>query len=60
MDKKEAIKQLEAINARKDGDNEEMHIDADRILLERLDALGEFEVVEAYHSIRDNHGFWYA
>ena len=41
-------------------DPERAHADADTLLLQWLEALGEIDVVAAYKEARAGIGFWYA
>ena len=61
--KEEAIKALQELQDRhnRHRDAEEVHIEADEILCEVLDAHGLKEVADAYRAMRDHGvGFWYA
>jgi hypothetical protein len=53
----EAVRCLNNMDA---GDPDVSHGVADKIILERLEAMGESELVQAYNDARDRCGFWYA
>ena len=58
MTQDEAIKKLDAMNAR--GNQEQLHGEADEILLRYLKHHDAQEVAEAYARARERVGFWYA
>ncbi len=58
MTTQESIEKLKAMP--QDGDEEILHGYADKILLRRLEALGEVDVAQAYKDARERVGFWYA
>ena len=60
MTKDEAIKELERISDECKGDPEAGHAEADDVLLEYLNWLGDASLVIAYKDCRDKIGFWYA
>lgn len=53
----EVITRLNAVTG---ADQEDAHIEADRLLLDALLLLGGSEVVSAYQAARERVGFWYA
>lgn len=55
MTRQEAVERL--VECQRNGDTEGAHSEADRVLCERLRALGEVEVVAAWEAI---HLKWYA
>ena len=51
---------IEKLNAFQDDDPEEVHGDADDILLAVLRSNGLSEVADAWEACRERVGFWYA
>lgn len=59
MTNTEAVKKLKGLT-NNDFDNEQVHLDADEILLEVLEAYGCEDVAKAYVELQDTVTFWYA
>ena len=58
--KKRRAEVVQALGHLTHDDREGAHRDADTLLIQWLEALGEIDVVTAYREARERVGFWYA
>lgn len=60
MDEKERKRLIDELNGLESGDIEEVHQEADDILLEALDLAGYQDIANAWRAARGRINFWYA
>jgi len=60
MTPEEAVKRFSEMGVTDSKNDEDLHIEADEILLKCLAGLGHENIVEAYQKARERIGFFYA